>query len=162
MPLSGGKYVAPHWVNGGPPALDAAELQAICDTVVKNQGDSAELQKAVETLTNAVGGRAKVIRGSYIGTGNYGQDNRTKISFPLGFVPQAIFVAASSISSYAEGGFAWVRGETFGKVVSPTGSHASNGCKIEWGQSTVSWYDSGSSSYQLNKSGVTYFYLAIS
>lgn len=32
MPISGGKYVAPVWVDNAPPALDAAELQAISDS----------------------------------------------------------------------------------------------------------------------------------
>lgn len=33
MPNRNGKYVAPTWVNGGPPAVDAAEMQAISDAV---------------------------------------------------------------------------------------------------------------------------------
>lgn len=35
MPIVNGKYQNPHWVNGGPPALDAAELNAISDTLEK-------------------------------------------------------------------------------------------------------------------------------
>lgn len=31
MPLVNGKYQAPNWKNGQAPAIDAAELQAICD-----------------------------------------------------------------------------------------------------------------------------------
>ena len=33
MPISGGKYVAPTWVDNAPPALGATELQAISDSV---------------------------------------------------------------------------------------------------------------------------------
>ena len=33
MPISGGKYVAPTWVNGSSPAIDASEMQAITDTL---------------------------------------------------------------------------------------------------------------------------------
>lgn len=37
MPISGGKYVAPTWVDNGPPAIDATELQAMSDSIVNNQ-----------------------------------------------------------------------------------------------------------------------------
>lgn len=33
MPISGGKYINPVWKDGGPPAIDAAELNALCNTV---------------------------------------------------------------------------------------------------------------------------------
>lgn len=33
MPIVDGRYEAPTWVNGQAPAIDAAELQAICDTL---------------------------------------------------------------------------------------------------------------------------------
>ena len=37
MPIVDGKYVAPTWVNGQNPPIDAQEMQAICDSVAKNQ-----------------------------------------------------------------------------------------------------------------------------
>ena len=37
MPISGGKYVSPTWHNNAAPALDAAELQAMTDTIEGNQ-----------------------------------------------------------------------------------------------------------------------------
>ena len=37
MPIVDGKYVAPKWVNGQNPPIDAQEMQAICDSVAKNQ-----------------------------------------------------------------------------------------------------------------------------
>ena len=44
MPMSGNNYVAPTWVNYGPPALDADELNAISGTLENlelSQGDIA-------------------------------------------------------------------------------------------------------------------------
>lgn len=35
MPIVDGVYVAPTWVNNGPPAIDETEMQAICDTVAQ-------------------------------------------------------------------------------------------------------------------------------
>ena len=37
MPIVNGNYVAPTWVNGTNPPIDAQEMQAICDSVAKNQ-----------------------------------------------------------------------------------------------------------------------------
>lgn len=37
MPIQDGKYVTPAWQNGGPPAIDAAELTDIGNSIVKNQ-----------------------------------------------------------------------------------------------------------------------------
>lgn len=37
MPLINGRYTAPTWVNGQTPAIDAAELQAMTNTISGNQ-----------------------------------------------------------------------------------------------------------------------------
>ena len=37
MPIINGEYIAPTWVNGQNPPIDAQEMQAICDSVAKNQ-----------------------------------------------------------------------------------------------------------------------------
>lgn len=37
MPITNGKYVAPIWINGKSPAIDATELQAMSDTIESNQ-----------------------------------------------------------------------------------------------------------------------------
>ena len=39
MPISGGQYVAPTWVNNSSPAINASELQAMCDSIVTNQSN---------------------------------------------------------------------------------------------------------------------------
>ena len=37
MPITSGKYVAPTWQNGGSPAINASELQAMSNTIAKSQ-----------------------------------------------------------------------------------------------------------------------------
>lgn len=44
MPIQEGKYVTPAWQNGGPPAIDAAELTAIGNSIVQNQTNIESLQ----------------------------------------------------------------------------------------------------------------------
>lgn len=43
MPISGGKYVAPTWVDNAPPALGATELQAISDSVASYADPVAQI-----------------------------------------------------------------------------------------------------------------------
>lgn len=58
MPLTNGRYTSPTWVNGQAPAIDAAELQAMTDTIAGNQQRIAAI-----TLT----------AGLWSGTGPYTQ-----------------------------------------------------------------------------------------
>lgn len=51
MPITNNKYQAPTWVNEAAPAIDADEMQAICDTVEKNQTESAGDYHAAGNLT---------------------------------------------------------------------------------------------------------------
>ena len=51
MPITNDKYQAPTWVNEAAPAIDADELQAICDTVEKSQTESAGDYHAAGSLT---------------------------------------------------------------------------------------------------------------
>lgn len=44
MPIQDGKYVTPAWQNGGPPAIDAAELTDIGNSIVQNQTSIGSLQ----------------------------------------------------------------------------------------------------------------------
>ena len=56
MPIINGKYVAPTWVNGQNPPIDAQEMQAICDSVAKNQAPTSH---ASPTTDYGVGNASK-------------------------------------------------------------------------------------------------------
>lgn len=56
MPIINGKYVAPTWVNGQNPPIDAQEMQAICDSIAKNQTPTYH---ASQTTDYGVGNAAK-------------------------------------------------------------------------------------------------------
>ena len=56
MPIVDGKYVAPTWVNGQNPPIDAQEMQDICDSVAKNQAPTSH---ASPTTDYGVGNAAK-------------------------------------------------------------------------------------------------------
>ena len=54
MPIQEGKYVTPAWQNGGPPALDAAELTDIGNSIVKNQTDIEQNATDIQTANNNI------------------------------------------------------------------------------------------------------------
>lgn len=56
MPIFNGEYVAPTWVNGQNPPIDAQEMQDICDSVAKNQTPT---DHASQTTDYGVGNASK-------------------------------------------------------------------------------------------------------
>ena len=56
MPIINGEYIAPTWVNGQNPPIDAQEMQAICDSVAKNQTPT---DHASQTTDYGVGNASK-------------------------------------------------------------------------------------------------------
>lgn len=106
--------------------------------------------------------------GSYTGTGTYGSSNPNSLTF--GFVPKVLFfianteVSPAQINSY--GLTAKIPIYALSSDYSPVSmqnvgnSGYYNPMKISG--TTVTWYyNNNSASYQLNTSGITYYYLAI-
>ena len=98
MPLNGNTYVAPTWRNGQPPTLDPAELQAISDSIVRNQSKNTDQDSLIAALQTAVGGKAQIEIGSYVGTGTYGESNPNSIT--CSFAPKFIWIYGEK--SYSE------------------------------------------------------------
>lgn len=156
MPLNGNTYVAPVWRNGQPPALDPAELQAISDSIVRNQTDNANQDSLIAALQTAVGGKAQIEVGTYVGTGTYGASNPNSITFSstpklvlLSAYPNAnnnpnpvMFTEAGSYTLYGYGG----NGQATLTV-------------SQWG-STIKWY-SIDANWQLNQKNFTVRYIGV-
>lgn len=147
MPLSGNTYVAPNWVDQGPPALDAEELNAISQTLVALQNGEISLQDAINALTTTVSGKAKIISGSYVGTG---LTSYSLIS--CGFTPKMVLVTNGSGYSGSNNNFGFAipshparnnRGEEYAEI-------APNGFNVR----------RTSNSY-INETGQTSYYVAI-
>lgn len=76
MPISNGKYVAPTWVNGSSPAIDATELQAMSDSIEANQNsrglnliESSAVTDSFSVLTKLSGNESASINGIAYGDG---------------------------------------------------------------------------------------------
>ena len=98
MPLNGNTYVAPTWRNGQPPALDPTELQAISDTLAAAQSKNVSQDSLIAALQTAVGGKAQIEIGSYVGTGTYGASNPNSIT--CSFAPKLIWIYG--VKAYSE------------------------------------------------------------
>ena len=138
MPMSGNNYVAPTWVNGGPPALDAAELQAMCDTIEASQSEIVNLQSTA-------------VSGTYTGNGNGSQ------YISLGFRPTAVLVSQS-------GGYWQWTNYTFYAGLAVYGKSASNaagtGVSVSSNGFIVYNAESGNYDFRMNNSGSSYNYVA--
>ena len=152
MPISGGKYVAPTWNNGASPAIDASELQDICDTVAAH-----ETGLYLET-------------GSYVGTGTYGSGNPNVITCTR--KPQILWVGAKRIFGSAGKLSAGINTDGF-LVMRPTGymdsyvtlNQATDATEtIKWNYNSeatkVGWYSTKADA-QFNQSGMTYYWFAL-
>ena len=90
-------------------------------------------------------GVANIAYGSYIGNGTFGQNNKNTIT--VDFTPRFAIVA---------NGYLFVRWYS----ISSTGSNnSSTTINLEWGSNSISWYNGGNASGQLNVSGTEYTYI---
>lgn len=166
MPMSGSNYVAPTWVDNAPPALDATELQAMCDTIAENQSDAAALQEAVSalqsavsSLTTSVNSRVKAISGTYVGTGT------STVSISGLSDPQYLFVygVVSEQSAFIP---CWSNEASAGigaGLYTYSGNQSSySAYLVSTYGSSVSFSSYSGNSNGLNSKGITYYYLAFS
>ncbi len=164
MPLSGSTYVAPTWRNGGPPALDAAELQAISDSIVRNQGKNADQDTLIAALQTAVSslqsGRAKIEVGSYVGTGTYGAGN--PCSLTCSFQPKALFLSCGSEYSNADyfSGFWIYPNSVFYNGSNPNSGYEYYRVLVRLNGNNIKWYNQRSDAYQFNYKGLSYYWIA--
>jgi len=132
---------------GGADALSPADIGAAPASHTQAASTITDFATAVALIFNA-----KIITGSYVGTGVYGSGNQNSIAFssPPKFVlitPPSISLEASfNTMLYILGATGFISQST-PKTISVTGS-------------TLYWYG-GSAAVQLNTSGTTYYYFAI-
>lgn len=139
MPMSGSNYVAPTWVDNAPPAIDAAELQAMSDAIEANQAELVNLQSTA-------------VSGTYTGDG----DSSQYIS--LGFRPTAVLVVYR--------GSQWNTADFYNAYagLAVDGSSAINyagaGVSISSSGFRVSDAKTGNYNFDMNSDGIIYNYVA--
>ena len=179
MPIVDGKYVAPTWVNKGAPPISATELQAMCDTIASNQTAVSTAQETADDaqttadgkytkpsagipksdlasdVQTALTGNAKIVTGTYTGTGTYGTDNPNSLTFD--FEPKLVFIASSTETNVAMIPYIW--GSAAFRVAGSGSGSVLNTVTVSG--NTMSWYCKSAVAYQMNASGEVYNYIAI-
>lgn len=114
----------------------------------------SKLKTLVDVAQTAANGKAQIATGSYTGTGTSGSSNPNSLTFP--FVPKIVFMRG------ADGGnipfpYFWGTGSFYLDI----GGSSSRGVTANASGKTLQWYE-GYATTQLNESGKTYYWLAIS
>lgn len=176
MPITDGLYVNPGWKDGAPPALSAAEMNAISDTLAAAQNKNVSQDSLIAALQNAVSalqnGGAKIEVGSYVGTGTYGADNPCSIT--CSFVPKLVWIygyktkisATNYFLDTSYSGFRVPMGllDTSYERLPPYGfvsaAYADGYSKKSNDGKTLTWYNLGSASAQINQGGNEFYWVA--
>ena len=124
---------------------------AIARTLIQNAQNTADSKCLVET-------------GSYTGTGTYGSDNKNTLTF--GSAPKMLIVSAGASTSYSQtiNTLMIILHGMTGVVMTSMDSSGTNNMtlvNISQSGSNISWYGSKTAEGQLNKSGTTYYYVAL-
>lgn len=168
MPRVDGSYVCPDWKDNQAPALDAAELLAIGQSIVANQDKLSEhdakftnIESLIETLQAAAGSGAKIATGSYVGTGTYGSSNPCSLTFD--FSPTLLFISFVSgrTDEYGGGSLDPIVNGQSESIWKTGGTLSREYVYLTWAGEKVSWYSSSHINAQMNYKNCIYRYVAI-
>ena len=99
-----------------------------------------------------LGDKARIVTGSYVGTGTYGSSNPNKLDFDR--PPKIVFVSPRNNASVFTG--------IFVSGVIAVMIRANVYLSINWSENGLSWYTTQNTPvYQLNDTGMKYYYIAI-
>ena len=118
--------------------------------------DNAAALSALRTTLSTHGTITRFAYGSYVGTGESGQNHPNSLTFD--FYPMFIIIMSRAAQGRDQSPCFMMRGETVGNSTETAAS-----INLSWTDSGVSWYDVDSFSEpenQNNTEGVTYHYLA--
>ena len=143
-------------LTGKASASTVSSLQSTVNSLSASKADQSALE-ALKTTVNQQGtaltgkGNCKIHTMSYTGTGVYGKDNQTSLTFPA--VPEIVFITSSD--GYQA---TFIRGATL--------THSSNGgtgnpLAVTWTGKSMKWYNHMSHIAQLNMAGTQYFVVAL-
>jgi len=126
-------------------------LQA--EIALVSQELSGTITPRVETLESQ---KVRIAAGSYKGTNTYGTKNPSTLTFD--FVPKMVVVAKRGSANATNGStFIWIAPSTTLNFINNGSTYW---CYTSLSGTTLSWYSTESSAYQLNNSNYEYDYLA--
>ena len=122
MPIQNGQYVAPTWVNGNRPAINATELQAMCDTLENGQTVTFQNFTNIASSPQQINDVKPLLTQSYnlagASVGNYaifagGTDGANSLSNVVAYddlftqtIAQSLSVAGANLTGASVGNYA--------------------------------------------------------
>ena len=113
------------------------------------RGDMNDAMSAIDTALGALGDKPYVT-GSYIGTGNFGNNRLSTLE--LGFRPSLVLITGGNGTNQVASGF-MCNPNTYGNA----GQYV---FRIMWLSTGVSWYSEANAAGQLNTANASYSYIA--
>ena len=110
-----------------------------------------EQLSALSADLGAGGKNCRIAVGSYVGTGTYGPDKPSRLTFD--FCPAFVLIR-TNVAFYSS---VFMRGSAEGSIC----WNQSNSVNLIWGDDSVSWYNDTAAEYQNNATGYTFYYVAI-
>ena len=121
------------------------------DAALKANADAA----SAAALAAVSKGNCQIVFGTYTGTGTAGSGNPNTLTFAkkplIIFIAPATRIGSTNIQTMLLQGADWSYSEAYNQ------SHFT----VSWSDNSVSWYHYSEDSFQLNKSGLTYLYIAL-
>ena len=114
----------------------------------------ALIKSLIDAANSNANSKAKIVTGSYTGTGVYGERNPNSLTFD--FEPKVVFIYPASARNIQNVG--WPNGIQTAFIVSGGGSKT---CFLTWNANTLSWYNKESPANQLNGDTLVYNYVVI-
>ena len=123
------------------------------------RADFNEDFKKIDTALHGLAGKVvQTVSGSYVGTGEYGEEHPNRLEFP--FEPDVVVIVVNN-TNMLKAGTVLLRDQSKSAGI---GSNYSSGSGLNltliWSGQALSWYGYDED-YQLNKEGYTYRYFAL-
>lgn len=137
--------------------VEVAKVNTEVDALEKSvNGLSSQVTNLNNTVNTLPTSNLKLATGSYVGTGKYGTNDKTSITFD--FVPKVVFI--STESPVYPVAVTWVYGITKTSMKPNNSGDAAVGIFFELSGNTLSWYGLNGASWQLNNVE-RYYWVAI-
>ena len=129
------------------------------DDPVQMEEFNEDNRKVEQALTWLMNNRVRLVTGSYTGTGEYGPEHPTTLTFD--FTPKLLFMYGNSPHVTSRSSQFTLADPSITTYLEPHAGNDNSTLHLIWTENSVSWYNERDSGYQYNATGVEYHYVVI-
>ena len=151
-------YQLPQWVKSDRIMMDDFnDANSKIDAALHGLRTDVDAHETANTAAHASFGNCRAVTGTYTGQGRYGADTPNTLTFP--HRPLLVIIHPNT---YAQGHsltrLLLLQGSTFAFSYMDL---PPSQCDVVWSGNSVSWHNASSDTYQCDRSGTTYRYVAL-